>query len=130
MSEEIPEETGENRVIRDEKGRVVLGGPSLNPKGRPKDTFSLVALLKRELNAVHPKLKKTYAQIFIDKYMDAAIQKGDVAAMKDIINRTDGLPLQNVNHTGDISVSIINYGDKHSIQLPAEELPTSPTEST
>lgn len=74
-------------------------GVSGNPAGRPKGSFSLVGLLKKKLQE-HPKGKdRTYAEYFVDKVMNATIVKGDVAMMRDIIDRVDGKPKQAIDHT-------------------------------
>jgi hypothetical protein len=83
-------------IIRDEKGRFPKG-VSGNPNGRPKGTLSLVSLLKKKLESIAPNSQKTWAELFVDKMFFTAINdKGDSALMRDIVNRIDGMPKQNI----------------------------------
>jgi hypothetical protein len=98
--EEInPEKTSENRIKRDEKGRI-LPGFSGNPKGRPKGSLSLVKLLKdeleREIENEEGTDKTSYATLLIRKMLRKAVIEGDTMMIKDIINRIDGMPKQTV----------------------------------
>jgi hypothetical protein len=85
-------------------------GQSGNKLGRPKGSFSLVGLLKKKLQE-HPEGKdRTYAEYFIDKVMSKTMIEGDVAMMRDIIDRVDGKPKQAIDHTTngkDLPVPII-----------------------
>ena len=54
-----------------------------------------------------------------------------LGACKDIVDRAEGKPQQNIDHTTngkDINVNIINYGDNTS-NIRAEELPDTDTTS-
>lgn len=97
MAKKKKKEPNKNGVIRDSGGKIVAGSGPLNPKGRPKGTLSLVALLKKKLESVAPSGQKTWAELFIDKMLLTAINdKGDSALMRDIVNRIDGMPKQNI----------------------------------
>ena len=75
-------------------------GVSGNPSGRPKEQLNLAALLRREMQNVPEDFggkkvpvqfrNKTWAEIFIRRFMAIAIQKGDVMAAKEIWQRVDG----------------------------------------
>lgn len=90
------EKAGENKVVRDEKGRVVSGTP--NPYGRPKGAgISIVTELKRKLAKCPPgEDKATYLQLLLNKIMEKALEDGDTAMIRDIINRVDGMPNQKI----------------------------------
>ena len=97
-TEENLERTSGNKLPeRDEKGRL-LPGNSGNPKGRPKGSLSLVALLKKELEkeiANEEGTDKTsYAILLIRTMLRKAVIEGDVVMIRDIINRIDGMPKQ------------------------------------
>ena len=110
---EKPETTG---IIRTKEGRFVKG-VSGNPKGRPEGSLSLVSILKKKLNEIAPNSRKTWAELFVDKMFFAAISdKGDAQLMKDIVNRIDGMPKQNIGIGVDdtiekIEVEIVKFND-------------------
>ena len=79
-------------------GRDIKKGQRLNPYGRPKKEESLTFLMKKYLSKVHPSMKKTYKEIFIEKTFHLAL-KGDLTALKLIWNYVDGMPQQKVDHT-------------------------------
>jgi len=78
---------------RDEKGRFVPG-TSGNPNGRPK--FSIISIIKDELQRIPKGEKENWAQLFVKKYMRKAYQDVDGIAFRDIIDRIDGKPRQHV----------------------------------
>lgn len=92
--------TSQNRNLpeRDESGRL-LPGSTANPHGRPKGTFSLVEMIKKRLQEIPEGKDKTYAEYFIEQMMKKTVAEGDVPMMRDIINRVDGLPRQQVDVT-------------------------------
>lgn len=94
------EKAGLNR-IPDEKGRMVFPpGVSGNPSGRPVGSVSIVEAIKRKLlECPLGEDKKTYMEVFVEKVFEKANKDGDVSMMKDIINRIDGMPSQNIDHT-------------------------------
>lgn len=89
---EKPEGTGE---IRNDKGQFVKG-VSGNPEGRPKGSFSLVEMIKKKLKEIPEGKDKTYAEYFIEQLMKKSIIEGDVALIRDIIDRVDGKPTQRI----------------------------------
>ena len=113
MSEKQPNQTGKNR---DEKGKFIKG-MSGNPEGRPEGTFSLVSLLKDELQKNIPQKagkeeKITYALMLIKKALRKAVVDEDIQMIKDIFNRIDGMPKQNlelgVDETiGEVKIEIV-----------------------
>ncbi len=109
------EKTSENKVVRDEKGRIVSGTP--NPYGRPKGSgLSLTTLIKRELEKVPEGQKEKYAEILIKKYLKKAIVDNDFNMQKLIWNYIDGMPRQNIGLDGGeegkpISISNQEYED-------------------
>ncbi len=78
-----------------EKGNP--GGP-----GRPKGSLSLVSMLKERLEKIPEGKKKTYAELFIDKVLKKSIDDEDVQAMRDVLNRVDGLPKQPLDVGGEV----------------------------
>lgn len=66
-----------------------------NPKGRPKDSFSILTILKRKLQEC-PKGedKRTYAERIVEKLLEDAERKGDSQMRKIIFNYIEGMPAQ------------------------------------
>jgi hypothetical protein len=83
-----------------------------NPNGRPKGSFSLVAMLKESLQEIPEGERKTYAKQFIDAVLEKSIKKKNVIAMKEVFNRVDGLPTQTVNLGGDGIKFVVDLGKK------------------
>lgn len=86
------------KPARSETGQL-LPGHTANPNGRPKGTVSIVTALKRKLEEVPPGKEKTYLEYFIEQVMNKTVVEGDVAMMRDVINRIDGMPIQSIDHT-------------------------------
>ena len=102
MSEKEPIKTEKNG--RDEKGRFIegnSGGP-----GRPINPLSVVATLKEKLAEIPTGEQITYLQALVRKVLKKAIIDEDVAMIKDIINRVDGLPEQPIRHSGSLEQNV------------------------
>jgi hypothetical protein len=81
-----------SEVIRDEKGRIVEGSASLNPNGRPKKkVFSEYA---RE------HLTDEIAKEIFDS-MITYIKKGNISAVKELLDRVEGTTKQTIEHEGE-----------------------------
>lgn len=100
---EKPLENGTKRE-RDEKTGRFVEGNSGGP-GRPEGSISVVEALKRALAECPEGEKKTYLELLIKRILKKGIADGDVAMIKDIINRVDGMPKQSI----DQNVNLINY---------------------
>lgn len=78
-------------------------GQSGNPKGRPKGTFSIVGLLKNALQKKAviegKKINKTYADLFVEKWMNNTIVEGDSSLMKETAAHIDGMPARRIDIT-------------------------------
>lgn len=91
--------------------------------GRPHGSVSIVEGIKQKLLEIEPANKKTYLEMFIQKLFLKAIKDGDVALMRDMINRVDGMPIQKINaDINQINVNIRDAGDqpKHTTTAKAE----------
>lgn len=73
-------------------------GQSGNPKGRPLG-FSIVAHLKEMLQEIPEGQKESYATLITKRYIKKALVDGDSVILKDLINRTDGMPHQSIDMT-------------------------------
>ena len=80
-----------------ETGKFAKGNPG---GGRPKGSFSLVEMIKKKLQEIPEGKDKTYAEYFIEQMMKKTVVEGDVSMMKDMINRVDGMPRQNIGLDG------------------------------
>lgn len=107
MTDELPpnlETTGDNSLPeRAEDGKLLPGGPSLNPAGRPKGSFSLVEMIRKKLEEVDPLDvdKRTYAQILVAKIIEQGAKSTDTTSQKLIMNYLEGLPKATLNIGGD-----------------------------
>lgn len=83
-------------------------GQSGNPNGRPVGSVSIVEGIKRKLLEIEPENKKTYLELFLSKLFRKAIRDGDVALIRDMINRVDGMPKQHTDITsGDKPIPLL-----------------------
>ncbi len=125
MSE--PEKTGENR---DETGKFTAGA-SGNPAGRPKGSVSVVEAIKKKLQECPAGKEKTYLHYLVEKIMKKAVIDDDVAMIKDIINRVDGMPKESHDVNAEIKLVKPIYGglSKHNdipkYQRDPEDISTS-----
>ena len=90
------DESSENGVDRDDKGRWLPGGRSPNPKGRPK--FRVVSeLIRDRLQDVHPEDEegRTYAEILADKAVALALM-GKTSDVHALLDRVEGKPRQTI----------------------------------
>ena len=92
LNNNLPDNAGESKVERDERGRV-LPGCSLNPAGKPRGTLSLISILKRLLQNPIPGSEVSYAEGIVTALLDKSLS-GDIKAITTIINYIDGLPKQ------------------------------------
>lgn len=72
----------------------VKDDPNINREGRPKDSFSLVGMIKSKLKEVPEGQKETYAALIVKKYLHKALIEGDRTLLRDLIDRVDGKALQ------------------------------------
>lgn len=73
-------------------------GQSGNPGGRPKDAKRMWPIVERLLESKAP-TGKTYGEEVIEAYV-AQLLKGDMRALKELFDRTDGRPTETVMHEG------------------------------
>ena len=104
------DKTSQNKPERDESGRL-LPGNTANPNGRPKGSFSLVEMIKHKLQEIPEGKDRTYAEYFVEQIMKKSVIEGDTSMMKDMINRVDGMPRQNIGLDGGaegLPINILN----------------------
>ena len=91
------------------------GQPSPNPNGRPKKEFSITNTIKEYLDetaeirkgrgkAAQTEQKKR-ADILVETLFKMAA-KGDINALKYLIDRVEGKPLQAVEQSGELGVTV------------------------
>jgi len=102
---ENPDKTGEKPILRDEKGLFIPGTATPNPAGRPKGSLSIVSALREKLKEKSKYMKNgeqlSYLEAFLEKMLKIALDKEDVAMIRDVVNRIDGLPKQDIGLTVD-----------------------------
>ena len=115
----MKKENSENTQINQKKRRgapekyLWKKGQSGNPAGKPKGSYSLVSLLKKQLEDIPAGHKKTYGQIIIDRIFNKAISEGNEQIIKLIINYIDGLPVQRTENTN----TNFNFNDMDDKEL-------------
>jgi hypothetical protein len=86
-----------------------------NPDGRPKKGYSITEWFKEMLNS-NPEVKDAIGKSIMKKALE-----GDTTAQKLVWSYMDGQPKQAVEHSGDIKVTIEDYGTKSIIPVEAED---------
>ncbi len=89
-----PDKIGENRQP---DGRFGPGNIA-NPNGRPKGTFSLISLLRSELQKVPAGQQRTHAEMLIQRILKSAISDGNDQQIKNILQYIEGMPKQSIDH--------------------------------
>ena len=91
---EEPNKIGANRQLDGTFGP----GNVANPNGRPVG-FSLVDMLRKEIQKIPEGQKLSYAEAFLRKMLSKAINEGDHASQKLIMNYLEGLPQMKMDIT-------------------------------
>lgn len=95
MSEITPQELDNNPApLRDEKGLLLPGTPSLNPGGRPKGSYSIMGIIRRKMAEIPVGQTKEWGEQLADIILDEAIVKRSGAAITLIVEHVDGKPRQ------------------------------------
>lgn len=95
--EEVGNKTEVKPLKDPETGLFAKGNPG--GPGRPKGSYSLVEAIRRKLEEIPEGKDKTYGEYFIEQVMKKTVVEGDVAMMRDILNRVDGMPKQETDIT-------------------------------
>ena len=84
------------------------GDPSINRNGRPKKGQTLTDVISNILseNAVNYKGGLISGREAVARKLLELAMSGDVPAMKYLIDRMDGPPKQEIQHSGGISVNL------------------------
>jgi hypothetical protein len=85
-------------------GKGFLPGRSGNPGGRPKGR-SLTALLRERLDEIDEATGKSIAQLIVEGWVNAA-RDGNVPAIKEALDRTEGKVPDKLETKNDTNVSI------------------------
>ncbi len=85
----------------------IKGMPSPNPHGAPKRTWTWAEELTKAVEE-HDKNGTPIKEI-IAKTLVRETNKGNVQAMKLLLDRMDGLPKQSLEHSGEINSSVMVY---------------------
>jgi len=88
-------------------------GQSGNPKGRPPAGWSWAELLREAGEEIDKKSGKPFKEL-VSKKLWKKCMEGDVRAIKELMNRMDGMPLQKVEAKvrGDLIVRQTTYKKK------------------
>lgn len=107
---EILDETSK-KLERDENGRLLPNQQSLNPNGRPKGSFSLIGMLKHELQTVPQGADKTYAELLIKRILKSAINDGNDQQIKNILQYIEGVPERGIENNVQVNNFVVVRGE-------------------
>lgn len=79
-------------------------GQVLNPTGRPKREWTWSGLLEQSMEE-QDETGEPYKSIIIKKLRKLAMS-GDIVAMKEILNRMDGMPKQDIETKGNVTMNV------------------------
>ena len=96
------------------KEHQFVPGQSGNPVGRPPGSVSIVTMLKKQLDKIEPKSRKTYAELFVRRWTADAIA-GKPHAFKALLERLEGAVPQTID------VTVRNYDELSPSELAAED---------
>lgn len=111
-----PKKTGDKQ----KKDTRFQPGQSGNPNGRPPGTYSLLTILKNELQKCpEGQDKKTYGDLIVKRMLKEAIEKGDQQQIKLIWNYLEGMPRQGFDFSGNpLLVKVIRSGGEDNQIIP------------
>ena len=115
---------------RDEKGRWLPGHAEPGP-GRPK--FSVLSIIKDELEKVRPGEREPLIRRMIRDYVEDATERKDGVAIRDIVDRFDGKPKQHVtvqNESDSAWLEYLKEVDAESEPEADSDIPTVPADAT
>ena|ERR1035437_9312679 len=75
-----------------------------NPNGRPKREWTWSGLLEEAMEE-EDETGESYKKI-ITRKMRTLGTKGDMVAIKEILNRMDGMPQQDIKQTGSVTMNV------------------------
>ena len=80
--------------------------PRRNLDGRPKGSYSLVTILKKKLAKAIKKGGKEAGEELVDIWISKAKTDRDFNALKEIVRYTDGMPKEQIEHSGEIITKV------------------------
>jgi hypothetical protein len=89
--------------------------PRRNSEGRPKGSYSIVALIRKkaqELFPDDPDKQKTYGDKVVEEMYKKAIGDKDISSIKEIIDRIDGKAPQHISQDIKGEMSVNNATDE------------------
>lgn len=93
-------------------------GESGNPAGRPVGAKNFTTKVREALEKIADGKDYTYEEAFIKSLMKKAIVDGDASTQRLIWNYLDGLPKQEVQLSGDITINTIDeFGNNTAAQV-------------
>lgn len=103
----MSEDTNNNveKTYTDPKtGKFLPGNPG---GGRPPGSFSLITILKEELQKVPEGQKHSAAYLLVQRMLKSAISEGNDQQIKNILQYIEGMPKQSVDLNGDLTYRLI-----------------------
>lgn len=91
-------------------------GQSGNPNGRPKRDWTWSSLLEESMEE-QDETGESYKKI-ITRKMRTLGTKGDMVAIKELMNRMDGMPTQDIKQTGNVVLNVKMIRDERKRTIP------------
>ena len=86
------------------------GDPKAKLGGRPKGAISIVHALKERLAEENPEIPgSTLLDRAVDIILEKSLKEKDVTMLRDMIDRVDGKPTQNLGGEMSLTVNIKKY---------------------
>ena len=101
----------------------------INKKGRPKKEWTWSHIFEEEVEKLDDKNKEKIKYVMAKKMIDKVIE-GDVQAFKEIANRMDGMPRQNIGLDGGEDGKPIEAEIKIKAEKSIKEFLNEDTENT
>jgi len=95
------------KVPRDAHGRVLPGNRITS--GSISPAFSLKAMIKKKLQEIEPRNRKTYAELLVTKIIKMAIIDGNDAQIKNILQYLEGMPKQTLEGNIDVKTALVHF---------------------
>lgn len=81
------------------------GDPNINREGRPVGAKSFTTKVKEALEKIAEGKDFTYEEALVKAVLHKAIVDKDPTMMRLIWNYLDGMPMQDISHTGNITIN-------------------------
>lgn len=97
-------------------------GQSGNPHGRPKAEWTWAGVIKQVVDELNPKTNNEFKRDMV-KALVTEVIRGNSQAAKILMDRTDGLPSQEIKQSGNLTFTVVRGEEKPEELTEVEETP-------